>query len=306
MPIRIPDALPAKSTLEGEHIFTIQNERADHQDIRPLNIAILNLMPTKIATETQLLRLLGNSPLQVEIDLVQTESYTSKNTPASHLLKFYNTFADIRHKRYDGLIITGAPVETMPFEEVSYWEELCEILDWAKSNVFSTFNICWGAQAALYHYYGIQKKPLAEKVFGVFDHQVTIPNYPLLRGFDDIFSAPHSRHTEVDMKDIERNPNLTILAFSKEAGLYIATSNDGRRIFVTGHSEYDRDTLASEYFRDVGKGLDIALPKHYFPFDDPTQTPIQNWRGHANLLYVNWLNFVYQETPYDLNAMNFQ
>lgn len=305
MPIRIPDALPAKHTLETEHIATIQTERADHQDIRPLNIAILNLMPTKIATETQILRLLGNSPLQVEIDLLQTKTYTSKNTPASHLLKFYNTFDDIRDRRYDGLIVTGAPVETMEFEEVAYWDELCEIFDWATTHVFSTFNICWGAQAALYHYYGIQKQPLPEKLFGVFPHRVLIPNYPLLRGFDDVFYVPHSRHTTVRIADVERNPNLSVLSTSDEAGLYIATSNDGRRIFVTGHSEYDRDTLASEYFRDLGKGLDISVPKNYFPHDDASEQPIQSWRGHANLLYVNWLNFVYQETPYDLSQMDF-
>lgn len=307
MPIKIPNSLPATSTLEAENIFVMTELRAIHQDIRPLRIVILNLMPTKIATETQLLRLLSNTPLQVEVDLIQTSSYTSKNTPQEHLLKFYKTFDDIRHERYDGMIITGAPVENMPFEEVAYWPELCEIMDWAKRNVYSTFFICWGAQAALYHYYGIQKYPLPEKMFGIFPHNVLNLKNPLVRGFDEVFFAPHSRHTTVRAEDIKAVPSLELLSTSPIAGVYLAASRDGRRIFCTGHSEYDRETLANEYFRDVNKGLPIKLPYNYFPDNDPAKTPPHVWRGHANLLYVNWLNyFVYQSTPYDLSELPLQ
>lgn len=303
MPICIPDDLPAKETLEGENISTIPAERASHQDIRPLKIAILNLMPTKIDTETQLLRLLGNSPIQVEIDLVRTASYESKNTPKEHLARFYTSFDEIKKRRYDGLVITGAPVETMPFEEVLYWRELCDIFAWSEKNVFSTFNICWGAQAALYYFYGIDKRPLPKKLFGIYEHRVTAPNCPLVRGFDERFFAPHSRHTETPLSEIARHPEITPLAVSDRAGLYIALARGGRQVFVTGHSEYDRDTLASEYFRDLERGLTIEKPEHYFPENNELLPPVNTWRGHANLLYVNWVNFVYQETPFDLTNL---
>ena len=303
MPICIPDDLPAKETLERENISTIPAARASHQDIRPLKIAILNLMPTKIDTETQLLRLLGNSPLQVEIDLVRTISYESKHTPKEHLGRFYTSFESIQKNRYDGLIITGAPVETMPFEQVLYWRELCDIFTWAEKNVFSTFNICWAAQAALYWYYHIDKRPLPKKLFGIYQHRVLVPNCPLVRGFDELFLAPHSRHTEVPLAALRDRPEITPLAVSDEAGLYIAIARGGRQVFVTGHSEYDRDTLASEYFRDLEKGLPIEKPVNYFPEDNPLLPPVHTWRGHANLLYVNWLNFVYQETPFDLGRL---
>jgi homoserine O-succinyltransferase len=304
MPIKIPSGLPANRILESEHIFVMSENRAQHQDIRPLKLLILNLMPTKIATETQLLRCLSNTPLQIEIDLLQTSTYTSKNTSADHLLSFYSTFDQIKHQKYDGMIITGAPVEHLDFESVDYWKELCKIMEWSKTNVYSSFHICWGAQAALYYHYGIPKYPLAKKMFGIFSHEVLVPTSPLLRGFDDRFPAPHSRHTEVRAEDINKCADLRLLATSPEAGVYIAASADGRQIFVTGHAEYDSDTLAGEYFRDLGKGLDIEKPVHYFPDDDPSRTPLVNWRSHAHLLYTNWLNyFVYQGTPYDLNTL---
>jgi len=304
MPVKIADDLPAKAILTEENIFVMTEKRALHQDIRPLRIAILNLMPTKIATETQLLRLLGNSPLQVDITLLHPRSHESKNTSSEHLLTFYQTFDQIKHEKFDGLVITGAPVEQLPFEEVDYWKELQEIMDWSYEHVFSTFYICWGAQAGLYHFYGVPKYPLPQKMFGVFPHRILIQNEKLLRGFDDIFYAPHSRHTEIRQSDIEKVPALKLLSTSDEAGVYIVASRDNRQIFVTGHSEYDPLTLKSEYDRDVQKGLPIQIPKNYYPNDDPTQTPIVRWRGHANLLYVNWLNYyVYQVTPYDVEEI---
>jgi homoserine O-succinyltransferase len=303
MPIRIPDTLPAVSVLEQENIFIMKEERAAHQDIRPLRIVILNLMPKKIETETQLLRLLGNSPLQVDVDLMQVSSHQSKNTPAEHLLHFYRTFRQLEDQRFDGMIITGAPVEQMPFEEVDYWEELSEIMDWSKTHVYCTFHICWGAQAGLYHHYGIGKEPLAEKLFGVFRHITRVQNHPLTRGFDEEFLAPHSRHTTVDETLVAACPQLEILADSPRAGLYMAARRDGRQVFVTGHSEYDRGTLDGEYRRDLAKGLPIAPPENYYPGDDPALPPRLLWRGHANLLFVNWLNHVYQDTPYDLEEL---
>jgi homoserine O-succinyltransferase len=304
MPIRIPDTLPAAEVLAGENIFVMTEERAERQDIRPLSIVLLNLMPTKITTETQLLRLIGNTPLQVDVTFLHPESHKSKNTPQEHLLKFYNTFSEIRHNKYDGLIITGAPVEQMPFEEVNYWEELKEIMDWSTHNVYSTFHICWGAQAGLYHHYGIRKHLLAEKLSGVFEHRVVKKNVMLLRGFDEIFYAPHSRYTEVRREDIEKVPELQILSESDEAGVYIVSAMQGRQIFVMGHSEYDPLTLKSEYDRDMGRGIDPKIPKNYFPKDDPDMPPMVRWRAHANLLYANWLNYyVYQETPFDLNEL---
>lgn len=305
MPIKIPDTLPAYEQLNKENIFVMTENRAIMQDIRPLRIAILNLMPTKIETETQILRLLSNSPLQIEIELLQTATYTSKNTSQEHLIKFYKTFDEIKNDRYDGLIITGAPVETMEFEAVDYWAELCEIMEWSKHNVYSTFHICWGAQAGLYYHYGIQKYQFDEKLSGIFKHRILDKNHMLLRGFDEEFFAPHSRYTGVLKSDIDKSPYIETLAVSDEAGVYLAASKDGRQIFVTGHSEYDIDTLAKEYFRDINKGLDIKVPCNYFPDDDPQKTPVMKWRGHANLLYVNWLNyFVYQTTPYDLNELD--
>jgi homoserine O-succinyltransferase/O-acetyltransferase len=301
MPVKIPTTLPARATLEHENIFIIDEERAVHQDIRALRVAILNLMPTKIATETQLLRLLSNSALQVEVTLLHTATHNSKNTDAEHLLRHYGTFEDIEREKFDGLIITGAPVEQMPFEEVEYWDELKDIMDWAESNVESTFHICWGAQAALYHRYGIPKYDLPRKMFGVFEHRVLSQTESLMRGFDDVFLAPHSRHTEIRRADVEHIDDLNILAESEEAGLYILGTKDGRHLFITGHSEYDPFTLKAEYDRDVNKGLPIHVPKNYYPDDDPAQTPTVRWRGHANLLYSNWLNYyVYQVTPYDV------
>lgn len=302
MPIKIPDQLPAKQILQNENIFVMDEERAIHQDIRPLKIAVLNLMPTKITTETQLLRLLGNTALQVEITLVRTNSHQGKNTPEEHLLAFYQTFDQIQDQKFDALIITGAPVEHLSFEQVDYWEELKAIMDWGFSHVFSLFYICWGAQAALYHQFGIPKYPLPAKQFGVFRHRVVEQNVKLLRGFDDVFYAPHSRHTEIRRADIERVPQLKILAESEEAGVYIVAARDGRQIFVTGHSEYDPLTLKKEYDRDVAAGLPITIPVNYYPQDDPTQPPFVRWRGHAHLLFANWINYyVYQETPYDLS-----
>jgi homoserine O-succinyltransferase len=301
MPIKIPDQLPAREILQSENIFVMDEERAIHQDIRPLQIAVLNLMPTKIVTETQLLRLLGNTALQVEVTLVRTSSYQSKNTPEEHLLTFYKTFDLIKERKFDALIITGAPVEHLPFEQVDYWEELKQIMSWGLENVFALLFICWGAQAALYYQFGIPKHPLPAKQFGVFPHQVIEKNAKLLRGFDDIFYAPHSRHTEIRRADIEKIPELKILAESSEAGVYIVGTQDGRQIFVTGHSEYDPLTLKREYDRDVAAGLPIAVPVNYYPGNDPTQSPVVTWRGHAHLLFANWINYyVYQETPYDL------
>jgi len=304
MPVKIPTTLPARATLESENIFVMDEDRALHQDIRPLRVAILNLMPTKIATETQLLRLLSNSALQVEVTLLHTATHESRNTDADHLLNHYLTFNDIRSEKFDGLIITGAPVEQMPFEEVEYWDELTDIMDWAETNVESTFHICWGAQAGLYHRYGIPKYDLPRKMFGVFEHRVLSRTESLLRGFDDIFLAPHSRHTEIRRVDVEKIGDLNILAESDEAGLYILGTKDGRHLFATGHSEYDPFTLKSEYDRDVNKRLPINIPKNYYPNDDPMQTPTVRWRGHANLLFSNWLNYyVYQVTPYDVSQI---
>lgn len=305
MPVIVPDTLPAKEILAGENIFVMGEDRAVHQDIRALKIAILNLMPTKISTETQLLRLIGNSPLQVEITLLRTATHESKNTPEEHLLAFYQTIEDVETERFDGLIITGAPVENLPFEEVDYWPELQYIMDWSKSHVYSTLFICWGAQAGLYHFYGVNKYPLPAKMFGVFPHSAVQKNIPLLRGFDDVFFAPHSRHTEVRAADIARVAEIELLVESQEAGVYIAAAKDGRQVFVTGHSEYDPLTLKAEYDRDVRLGLPIHVPNNYYPDDDPTREPVVRWRGHSNLLFVNWLNYyVYQETPYDLSRLN--
>ncbi|MDK2917529.1 MAG: homoserine O-succinyltransferase/O-acetyltransferase [Candidatus Petromonas sp.] len=302
MPIIIPEKLPAFKALTEENIFVMDEGRALHQDIRPLQIAILNLMPTKIETETQLLRLIGNIPIQVEITLLSTETYESKNTSEEHLESFYKTFNEIKHRKFDGMIITGAPVEHLRFEEVDYWDELKEIMDYTVKNVTSTFHICWGAQAGLYHHYGIPKYGLKKKVFGVFSHGVNNKKSKLLRGFDDTFYAPHSRHTEVRREDIEKISELEILSESKEAGVYIVASKDGRQIFVSGHSEYDKFTLKNEYLRDVSLGRNIEIPKNYFLSDDPANDPIVTWRGHAHLLFSNWLNYyVYQETPYTLD-----
>jgi len=300
MPIRIPNDLPAKQILSAENVFIMHESRAATQDIRPLRIAILNLMPKKVETETQLLRLLGNTPLQIELELLQTASYKAKNTSQEHLLKFYKTFDEVRHEKFDGLIITGAPVEHMPFEKVLYWPELCAIMDWAKTNVFSTFYICWGAQAGLYYHYGVPKHLLPEKLFGVFPHTLTDPGHNLLHGFDDIFYAPHSRHTQFLEEDIRKVPALQVLSTSKQAGVYIVADREGKQFFITGHSEYDRGTLAAEYLRDRDAGLPIGLPFNYFPGDNPENAPSIRWRAHSNLLFSNWLNyFVYQQTPYD-------
>ena len=304
MPIKIPNGLPARETLESENIFVMPETRARTQNIRPLRIALLNLMPTKIVTETQLSRLLGNTPLQVELELVQVSSHKSKNTSQEHMLAFYKTFADIEDQFFDGMIITGAPVEQMPFEQVEYWDELCEIMEWSKTHVHSTFHICWGAQAGLYYHYGIQKYPLKEKLFGVFPHIVERRSNMLFRGSDDVFMVPHSRHTTVRREDVEKVPALKILSTSPEAGIYALSTESGRQIFITGHSEYDARTLEQEYLRDKAKGLPIAVPKNYYPDDDDTQPPRVTWRSCANLLYSNWLNyFVYQTTPYDLGEL---
>ena len=304
MPIKIPNELPATKALTEENIFVMTETRAISQDIRPLRILLLNLMPTKIDTETQLARLLGNTPLQVELELIHTRSHQSKNTPQEHLFTFYKTFDEVSHQKFDGMIITGAPVEQLPFEEVEYWDELCRIMEWSKTHVHSTFHICWGAQAALYYHFGISKYPLPEKLFGVFTHQVVRKNAILFRGFDDIFEAPHSRHTTVLIEDVEKEPRLKILAVSPVAGLYAAATDNCRQVFITGHSEYDADTLKKEYFRDKDAGLPIHVPCNYFPNDDDTQAPIVSWRSHANLLYANWLNYiVYQNTPYDIEKV---
>lgn len=304
MPIKIPDDLPATEILSNENIFVMGENRAYHQDIRPLKIAILNLMPTKIITETQILRLLGNSPLQVEIELLHPQTHTSKNTPEEHLTIFYKNFEDIRDRKFDGMIITGAPVEQLEFEEVTYWEELKQIMDWSERNVTSTLHLCWAAQAGLYHHFGVPKYPLEEKMFGVFPHTVNRRNVKLLRGFDDVFYVPHSRHTETRREDIKKIPGLDILSESEVAGVYLVKSKNGRQIFVTGHSEYDPLTLKAEYDRDIGKGLKVAVPQNYYPGNDPARDPVVKWRGHANLLFSNWLNYyVYQETPYDLSEI---
>lgn len=305
MPIKIPDSLPAAKILDNENIFVMTEHRALHQDIRPLKIVILNLMPKKIETETQLLRLLGNSPIQVDIELLQTKSYTPKNTPSEHLLKFYKTFDDIKEERFDGMIITGAPIEQMEFEEVDYWEELCDIMEWSKTNVYSTMHICWGAQAGLYYHYGIHKHPLEQKMFGIFQHRLLLTNHPITRGFDELFYAPHSRHTTIHRQEIEKIPELEILASSDIAGVYMVGRKDGRQFFITGHSEYDRETLANEYFRDIEKGQTINVPENYFPNNDPHLSPVYTWRSHANLLFCNWLNYyVYQSTPYNLDTLD--
>ena len=304
MPVKIPSTLPARAILENENIFIMGEERATHQDIRPLRVAILNLMPTKIATETQLLRLLSNSALQVDVTLVHTATHDSKNTDAEYLLHHYVTFDALHNEKFDGLIITGAPVEQMPFNEVDYWDEVTQIMDWAETNVESTLYICWGAQAGLYHRYRIPKYDLPKKIFGVFEHRTLSSTESLLRGFDDIFFAPHSRLTEIRRADIEKNNELNILAESDQAGIYIVATKDGRHIFVTGHSEYDPLTLKSEYDRDMNKGLPIHVPVNYYPNDDPTRQPQVRWRGHSNLLFANWLNYyVYQVTPYDPNEI---
>ena len=301
MPIQIPNDLPATGILQNENIFVMTENRATTQDIRPLEIVLLNLMPTKVVTETQLSRLLGNTPLQVNLELMHTTSHTSKNVSQEHLLTFYKSFEELKDRKFDGMIITGAPVENMEFEEVDYWDELCQIMEWSKTNVHSTFHICWGAQAGLYYHYGIQKKPLPEKMFGVFKHTADYKRAILLRGFDDEFWVPHSRHTTVEREAIERVPGLRVLASSEEAGVYAVMNKEGRQIFITGHSEYDADTLNREYVRDKNLGLPIHVPVNYFPNDDDTQEPIVRWRSHANLLYSNWLNyFVYQTTPYDI------
>jgi homoserine O-succinyltransferase len=301
MPIKIPNNLPASELLNSENIFVMDEDRAYHQDIRPLKIAILNLMPMKVTTENQLLRLLGNTPLQVEITLLYQESYKSKHTPEEHLISFYNTFSEVKHQKFDGLVITGAPVEQMAFEEVDYWDELTAIMEWSKHNVTSTLHICWAAQAGLYYHYGVPKYPLKEKMFGVFSHKLNYKNEKLLKGFDDAFYAPHSRHTEVRKEDIENTESLRILTESEESGVHIVSSKDGKQIFVMGHSEYDANSLKWEYDRDLAKGLDIAIPRNYYPDDDSSRTPKVLWRGHANLLFSNWLNYyVYQETPYQL------
>ena len=304
MPIKIPAGLPAAEVLQSENIFVMDELRATAQDIRPLRIAILNLMPTKITTENQIIRLLSNSPLQIELTLLRVASHISANVSPKHMETFYRTYEEVRGEKFDGLIITGAPVENLEFRDVDYWDELCDIMRWSKTNVYSTLHICWAAQAALNFHYGIPKYPLDAKMFGVFEHKNLEPNHPLLRGFDETFKAPHSRHTEVRREDIDACPKLEILAESDEAGVYIIASRKRRLFYVTGHSEYDNTTLAAEYFRDVNRGLDIEIPKHYFPDDDPKNIPPNVWRGHAHLLFSNWLNyFVYQGTPYNLDEI---
>ncbi len=304
MPIRIPNMLPATKTLEDENIFVITETRAMTQDIRPLKIAVLNLMPTKIATETQLARLLGNTPLQIEVEFLHTATHKSTHVSEDHLFNFYKTFDEIKHRKFDGMIITGAPVELMEFEDVEYWEELCEIMEWTKTNVTSTFHICWGAQAGLYYHYGIKKYSLDHKLFGVFPHTKDYKRSILMRGFDDVFMVPQSRHTTIKREDVEKVPELKILASSEETGIYAIATDKGKQIFITGHSEYDADTLKKEYLRDKEAGKPISIPKNYFPDDDDTKEPIVSWRSHANLLYSNWLNyFVYQTTPYDITQV---
>ena len=304
MPIKIPRELPAFKVLSDDNIFVMNNERADTQDIRPLKIAILNLMPKKIVTENQLLRYLSNTPIQVEIKLIQTNSYTGHNTPLEHLEKFYNYFDDIKDEKFDGLIITGAPVEKMKFEDVAYWKELTEIMEWSNRNVFSTLHICWGAQAGLYYHHNVPKYDLPEKMFGIFKHWVNDEKADLTRGLSDLFNAPHSRHTEVRREDIEKVKELEILSESEDAGVFIVATHDRRKVYITGHLEYDRNTLKDEYFRDLEKGLEIAMPKNYFKNDNPDEKPMHTWRGSANIVFGNWLNYcVYQNTPYNLNDL---
>ncbi|HJA25362.1 MAG TPA: homoserine O-succinyltransferase [Candidatus Fournierella merdigallinarum] len=305
MPLIIPKTLPAYGVLGSENVFVMHKRRARTQHIRPLRIVALNLMPTKIATETQLARLLANSPLQVQLTLLHTASHAASHVPGGHMEAFYKTFDEIRNERFDGMIITGAPVEQLPFEQVDYWDELCQIMDFTRSSVYSTLHVCWGAQAALYHHFGIEKKPLPQKMFGVFPHRVTRPSNPLVRGFDEVFWAPHSRHTGIDEEQVKACGALRVLAQSDEAGIYLMSTDSGRQIFVTGHPEYERLTLDAEYRRDVAKGLDIQPPKHYYPGDDPANEPVYRWRAHAFLLYTNWLNYyVYQNTPYDLGELD--
>ncbi len=304
MPIKIPDSLPARRILESENIFVMTERRAMHQDIRPLKLLILNLMPTKIVTETQILRKLSNTPLQIEVELLRTISHDSKNTDEEHLSDFYVALEEIRDRYYDGMIITGAPVENLEFEDVDYWPELCEIMDWTKTNVHCTLHICWGAQAALYHHYGVPKYATAQKVFGVFQHRILKPDSPIFRGFDDMFPAPHSRHSEVREADVRKVPELELLAVSDEAGVFAVKTQDSRQFFITGHPEYDRETLSLEYNRDRERGLPIDVPKNYYPDDDPARQPLVTWRSHAQLLYTNWLNYyVYQTTPYDITSI---
>ncbi|MBE6810378.1 MAG: homoserine O-succinyltransferase [Ruminococcaceae bacterium] len=304
MPIKIPNDLPAVKILNDENIFVMTETRAITQDIRPLKILLLNLMPKKIETETQLSRLLGNSPLQVDFEFIHTKSHVSKNTSAEHLFTFYKTFDDVKDKTFDGMIITGAPVEQMPFEEVEYWEELCGIMEWTKTHVHSTFHICWGAQAGLYYHYGVNKYPLPEKLFGIFPHKADYKRSMLLRGFDDVFMVPQSRHTTIKTEDVAAVPELKILASNEKCGIYAIATEGGKQIFITGHSEYDADTLKNEYLRDVAAGLPIHVPENYFPDDNPENEPLVTWRSHANLLYSNWLNyFVYQTTPYDIEKI---
>lgn len=305
MPIKIPNDLPATKVLNDENIFVITETRALTQDIRPLQILIVNLMPTKIVTETQLARLLGNTPLQVEMELLMMSSHKSKNTSEEHMLAFYKTFDEVKHRNFDGMVITGSPVEHMPFEEVDFWDELCEIMEWSKTHVTSTFHICWGAQAGLYYHYGINKHQIPDKLFGVFEHYVAHKGSILFRGFDDTFMVPHSRHTTVFKEDIEKVKELKILSLSEVAGVYAVATDKGKQIFITGHSEYDADTLEKEYLRDKNAGLKIDIPVNYYPDDDDTKRPVNSWRSSANLLYSNWLNyFVYQTTPYDITEIN--
>lgn len=300
MPVKIPDDLPARKVLEQENVLIIPETSAFHQDIRPLRIAIVNIMPRKSVTETQLLRLLSNSPLQISVTFLHPETHVSKNTPPEYLRRFYTSFEAVSHLRFDGLIVTGAPIETIDFEHVTYWPELCRLLDWSKRHIFSTLHVCWGAQAGLYYHYGVPKRMLDKKMFGVFEHRVMERHSPLLQGFDDLFMVPHSRHTTTLRDDLAAAPEITILAESPDAGVYLSSARDGRQIFVSGHPEYDSNTLKDEYDRDIGKGMEIDVPENYFPGDDPSQPPRVTWRGHANLLYSNWLNFVYQGTPFDL------
>jgi homoserine O-succinyltransferase/O-acetyltransferase len=304
MPITVPEGLPAIEILERENIFFMDQSRASHQDIRPLKILILNLMPTKTDTETQLLRLLSNSPLQLDVEFLRMASHVTKHTPVEYMLKFYRNFDEVKNNRYDGMIITGAPVERLKFEQVDYWPELRRVMEWSKQNVYSVLHICWGAQAGLYHHFGIPKYEMAAKLSGVFHHRILYPEYPLLRGFDDYFWAPHSRYTEVKKKDIDKVSQLETLAVSREAGVYLIANRNGRQFFVTGHCEYDRNTLSKEYFRDIKKGIAINLPENYFPDDNPEKTPVMTWHSHASMLFSNWLNYsVYQSTPYDLSTL---
>ena len=304
MPIKIPNDLPAAATLQSENIFVMPETRAITQDIRPLEILILNLMPTKVVTETQFARLLGNTPLQVHLEFLHTRSHVATHVSAEHLFTFYKTFDEVRDRRYDGMIITGAPVEQLPFEDVEYWQELCSIMDWSRTHVHSTLHICWGAQAGLYYHYGIQKHLMKEKLSGIYNHHVLNPYHPLMRGFDDNYFAPHSRYTEVYLDDIKKHDELIVLSLSDLAGVHIVAEKSGRKFFVTGHAEYDRDTLAKEYFRDINKGLNPKVPYNYFPDDDDQKTPPFTWRSNAHLLVANWLNYyVYQQTPYDLNHL---